>query len=110
MRESPIPYQKIVFVCTRARPDKAACANAARGDNSGTVLLEALRGEVEKRGLEGSVRVAQSGCMDLCAAGPNVMIFDGNNAYTWCSGVIHADIPALVDRHLQYPSLDSSPA
>ncbi len=95
MKESKVPYKKMIFVCTHTREGESACSNPERGKNCGMELVELLREEVKKRGLKGKIRVAKSGCMDLCAQGPNIMVFDGKGSYEWHSHVTQEDIPEL---------------
>ena len=96
MKARPVPYKKVLFVCVNARTDgRAACANEGR---CGEALLHALKEEAERLGLKGVVRVARSGCFDLCAQGPNVLVWpDG----VWLRGVAEADVPEIVRAHLQ---------
>lgn len=91
MEKKTVPYRKTVFVCTNTRADgRVACANPGRG---GERICAALKEEVKKAGLKGQVRVARSGCLDLCAQGPNLFIYpDGE----WRSGVRPEDLPELV--------------
>ena len=91
MQAKNIPYRKTVFVCTNKREDgRIACANPGQG---GDEICEKLKVYVNQAGLKGKVRVARSGCLDLCAQGPNVFVYpDGQ----WCSGVQEEDLPALI--------------
>ena len=100
MKESKVPYKKIIFVCTHAREGESACSNPERGKNCGMELVEILREEVKIRGLKGKIRIAKSGCMDLCAQGPNIMIFDEKGAYTWANNVTQEDLPAFIEKNL----------
>ncbi len=100
MIERKVPYQKTAFVCTNLRDGEAACGNSNRGENSGFKLVELLRDEVKKRGLKGKIRIAKSGCMDLCGAGPNIMIFDEKGDYTLLSKVTKEDIPQIVQKYI----------
>ena len=99
MNISPIPFKKMIFVCTNSREGESACANLERGVNSGLELIGPLREELKKRGLKGKIRVARSGCMDLCGKGPNLMVFDEKGDYTLYSKVSHLDIPNLIEKH-----------
>jgi (2Fe-2S) ferredoxin len=101
MKQARVPFKRMVFVCTHQREGEAACANAGHGENRGDLLVELLREELKKRGLKGKIRIAKSGCMDVCAAGPNLMIFDEKGDYTWLSGVTRENIPALADQYLK---------
>ena len=93
MKSRPVPYRRTVFVCTNVRADgRAACANPGRG---GDRVCEVLKKAVKDAGLKREIRVARSGCLDLCAEGPNVFIQpDGQ----WASGVSEADVPELLKR------------
>lgn len=99
MKQAPVPYRSMIFVCTHARDGEAACANADRGEHGGQHLVEILREELKKRGLKGKIRVAKSACMDVCAAGPNIMIFDAKGEYRWCSRVKREDLPELIEKY-----------
>lgn len=91
MDYNELPYQKIVFVCCnqRAAGERVCCA-AGRGQE----IRDALKRLVKERGLKSRIRVSQSGCMDRCEDGPNVMIFPDNR---WISHVTPDDVPAILD-------------
>ncbi|OGR84548.1 MAG: hypothetical protein A2901_08490 [Elusimicrobia bacterium RIFCSPLOWO2_01_FULL_54_10] len=94
-----MPFKRMMFVCTNVREGgEAACGNAERGEACGFKLVEKLREEVKKRGLKGKIRVAKSGCMDLCALGPNIMVFDESGSYTIFNRVAAEDVPGLAER------------
>ena len=101
METRKVPYQRTIVVCGNVREDgSAACANPSRGEDRGDAILEALKAEAKRLGLKGKIRVARSGCLDLCAKGPNLFIFpDG----VWLSGVTLADVPRLVETYLTPP-------
>jgi (2Fe-2S) ferredoxin len=91
MEKKSVPYRKTVFVCTNVRTDgRAACANPGRG---GAELCEALKKAVKDAGLKGKVRVAKSGCLDLCALGPNAFVYPGGQ---WLSGLKPEDAPEIL--------------
>jgi len=91
MEKRPVPYRKSVFVCANLREDgRLACANPGRG---GDKLCEALQRAVKEAGLKGKVRVARSGCLDLCSQGPNLFIFPEGECY---SGVREEDLPEIL--------------
>ena len=93
MEKQDLPFQKILFVCVNNR-ENGELACSARGSKA---IQEHLKQIAKDRGLKGKVRVSQSGCMDLCAKGPNVMVFPDN---VWYSGVTESDIPKIVEAHL----------
>jgi (2Fe-2S) ferredoxin len=93
MKSEKVPYLKTVFVCTNVRADgRVACGNPGRG---GLELCEALKKGAKARGLKGKVRVARSGCLDLCEKGPNVFLYpDGQ----WLSGLTPEDADGILDK------------
>lgn len=93
MNKKPVPFAKTVFVCTNAREGgRVACGNPGRG---GLELCEALKHAVKEKGLKGRIRVARSGCLDLCEQGPNAFVYPGGE---WLSGVTAADVPAIIEK------------
>ncbi|MCX7819254.1 MAG: (2Fe-2S) ferredoxin domain-containing protein [Kiritimatiellae bacterium] len=90
MRSQPTPYRIHIWVCVNRREDGSkACGNELQ-----MRLKDALKAAVEARGWKGRVRVSHSGCMGLCAQGPNVMVHPLGR---WYSGVTEADVPAILD-------------
>jgi len=86
-----LPFEKIIFVCTNLRADgeRACCMNGGGG-----ALRDTLKAMVKARQLRSKVRVSQSGCMDKCEDGPNIMIFPDN---VWFSHVTEADLEPILD-------------
>lgn len=91
MERNPLPHRKVVFVCVNERPagERVCCASCG-----GQAIRDALKAQVKERKLSNTIRVSQSGCMDRCEQGANVMIFPDN---VWLSGVTEADVPAILD-------------
>lgn len=93
MDKKKVPFSKTVFVCTNARDaGRVACGNPGRG---GLELCESLKRAIKENGLKGKVRVARSGCLDLCEQGPNAFIYPGDE---WLSGVTAADVPEILKK------------
>ncbi len=90
MRTNPIPYERTIFVCTNKREGKEACANPGRG---GDKICEKLKAYVKENGLKGKIRVARSGCLDLCSQGPNIFVYPEGK---WHSNVQEKDLPELI--------------
>jgi len=67
------------------------------GAGSGQVL-EALRREVNARGLGDEVQVTMCGSLGLCEHGPNLVVYPEG---IWYSGVTPADVPEIVRSHFQ---------
>ena len=102
------PYLKHLYVCVNQRePGKSCCAaggpSGAASDSrshaagGGEAILEKLKAAVKERGLKGRVRVSRSGCMDLCAQGPNVMVYPDHQ---WYSHVTLEDVDRIIADHL----------
>jgi (2Fe-2S) ferredoxin len=93
MDKKPVPYKKTVFVCVNVREGgRVACGNPGRG---GVELCESLKHAVKEKGLKGKVRVAKSGCLDLCEQGPNAFVYPGDE---WLSGVSVKDVPEILKK------------
>jgi (2Fe-2S) ferredoxin len=93
MKSGRVPYRKTVFVCTNTRADgRVACGNPGRG---GVELCAALKEGAKRLGLKGKVRVARTGCLDLCEQGPNVFVYpDGE----WLSGLSASDAESILKK------------
>ncbi len=83
---------RYVFVCTNRRPDdnpKGSCAH--KGSEA---LLSALKGAVAAAGLNATVRVQASGCLDVCWMGAVVAVMPD---MAFLGTLTEADVPVLVD-------------
>ena len=89
MERGRVPYQKIVFVCVNKREPQETCC--AHRDSEG--IAAALKARIKELGLSRQVRISKSGCQDLCAKGPNVMVFPD---HAWYYGVTPDDVERIV--------------
>jgi (2Fe-2S) ferredoxin len=92
MLKFPAPFPTAIFVCTHKRPDghpKPCCA-----DRGGKDLREELREMVRERGLEGQVKVFQSGCIGACEQGPTALRYPDGQLML---GVAREDLAAILD-------------
>lgn len=91
MEPRAVPYRRTIFVCTHERADgRSACANPGK---DGQAICEALKRAVKQAGLKTEIRVARSGCLDLCEKGPNAFVYPEGR---WHCGLTLADVPELV--------------
>ena len=90
MKKQPQPHKRIVFVCTNCREsgERVCC-----GGQGGLALRDKLKDMVKARKLRGRIRVSQSGCLDRCEEGPNIMVFPDN---IWYSHVSEADLETIL--------------
>lgn len=91
MDKKPVPFKRTLFVCTnsRAEGERVSCGPA------GLKLWGLIKEEAAKQGLKGKVRVAKSGCLDVCEQGPNAFCYPENE---WFSKLSEADVPAVVKK------------
>lgn len=90
MQRKVSPHVCHVLVCTNDRHGaRKACA-----DGDSIKLREHLKELVQQRpDLRAKVRVSASGCLGLCAEGPNVIIYP---QAIWFSAVTFADASRLM--------------
>jgi len=90
MQRGTSPYICHLLVCVNDRGGAArACA-----DGGGVALKDALKRGVAERGYRPRVRVSQTGCLGLCASGPNVIVYPQGVCF---SCVTEADVPDILD-------------
>lgn len=92
MIQQPTPYLCHIFVCSNARENNPA--NPGCGAKGGSDLKAKLKAMIAERGWRGNVRVSTTGCMGLCASGPNVIVYPQGIHF---SGVTVADLPAVIE-------------
>jgi (2Fe-2S) ferredoxin len=88
-------FRHHVFVCENHREpgDPRGCC----ADRGGEAVREALKRELARQGLEGTVRANGAGCLDACADGPSMVVYPEG---VWYGHVTPADVPEIVERHL----------
>ncbi|MGD8292820.1 MAG: (2Fe-2S) ferredoxin domain-containing protein [Desulfobacterales bacterium] len=88
-KQNESPYVSHVFVCTNDRGGKRkSCA-----DNNSQRIKAKLKDAVNEKGWKGKVRISTSGCLGLCATGPNVMIYPQQ---IWFSEVFPDDVNNII--------------
>ena len=94
MKESNVPYDKQIFVCTNdAKGEKASC-----GDHQGEAVFRELRRIAKEKGLHPRIRVAQAKCLGQCNTGVNIMIYPDN---IWYSHVNLENVEELAEKFLK---------
>lgn len=89
MKQSDAPYKCHLFVCVKTRDDgRKSC-----GNNNSPELRTVLKQEIKDRGWKDVVRVCESSCLGVCAAGPNIMVYPQK---IWFSAVSTDDIPQIL--------------
>ena len=89
--EQTAPYLCHIFVCTNDRKgERKSCA-----DGNSPALRVLLKNEIKNLGLQGRVRVSQSGCMGLCKKGPNVILYPQK---IWFSDVGESDVHEILSK------------
>jgi (2Fe-2S) ferredoxin len=86
-------YKRHVFVCINERPaghPKGCCL-----EKGSAAIRDAMKAELQKRGLAGIVRANNSGCLDACAFGPSMVIYP---EAIWYGGVKKEDVPEIVEQ------------
>ena len=88
-------FERHIFICGNVRP-----AGHPRGccDPTGRAELQKLfKQKLAERGLKGRVRANQSGCLDQCEHGPNLVVYP---EAIWYGGVTLADVDEIVESHI----------
>jgi (2Fe-2S) ferredoxin len=94
---SPLPYKQLIFVCTNSRApgERISCAGEGR---CGQQVLDQLKKYVSQHDLKKNVRVAKSGCQELCERGPSISVMPQNVCLT---GVRTEDVPSIIETYLK---------
>jgi (2Fe-2S) ferredoxin len=86
-------FERHLFVCTNERPPghpKGCCREKGSEE-----IRAALKSELKRRGLAGTIRANASGCLDACEFGVSMVIYPEG---IWYGGVTLADVPQIIER------------
>ncbi len=72
------------------------CAGAGCISSGGNALKDMLAAELKKRGLDGEVKIVETGCMGPCDRGPVMLVHPEGTFY---QRVTALDVPRLVEEH-----------
>lgn len=86
-------FKKHVFICTN---DKEAPKKSC-GSIHGMELVEAFKASIKEKGLHLDIRAQKSGCLDICAFGPSMVVYPEG---VWYGNVALTDVEEIVESHL----------
>lgn len=88
-------FEKHIFICGNQRPaghPRGSCDPAGKAE-----LQRFFKQKLAERGLKGRVRANQSGCLDQCEHGPNLVVYP---EAVWYGGVTVADVEDIIESHI----------
>src|SRR5271169_5816409 len=88
-------FEKHIFICGNQRPPgapRASCDPTGQGE-----LQKSFKEKLAALGLKGKVRANQSGCLDQCEHGPNLVVYP---EAVWYGHVTLADVDEIIDSHI----------
>ncbi len=86
-------YKKHVFICTNQKPaPKRSC-----GEERGLALVDAFKEGLKNRGLQVEIRAQKTGCLDVCAFGPSLVVYPEGIFY---GNVQLSDVEEIIESHL----------
>jgi (2Fe-2S) ferredoxin len=93
--------ERHVFVCTNERPEghPRGCCHAKGAE----VILKSLKEKAAAAGLQNQIRVQKSGCLDVCEAGPALVVYPEGVWYGQLAPVgtpeLEAQLLSIVESH-----------
>ena len=88
-------FEKHIFICGNQRPPGAprrCCDPAGQAE-----LQKSFKEKLAARGLKGRVRANQSGCLDQCEHGPNLVVYP---EAVWYGKVTLDDVDEIIESHI----------
>lgn len=73
------------------------CGGTGCTSSESMIILQNLKNELKKHGIENEIEVVRTGCFGLCELGPIVIVYPEGAFY---SKVKPEDVPELVEEHL----------
>ncbi len=93
--ESPLKYEKHIFICTNQRGENAPRPSC--GEHPGIELVKAFKKAINDKKLNIPIRAQKAGCLDLCEQGPTVAVYPEGVFY---GNVQLEDVQEIVDEHI----------
>lgn len=88
-------FEKHVFVCINERkPDDPKGCCKSKGSQA---IVEAMKEEIKKRGLNKKIRINKSGCLDQCSKGVSMVVYPEG---VWYGKVTMNDVTEIIESHL----------
>ena len=88
-------FEHHIFICGNQRP--AGHPRGCCDPHAEARLQKLFKQKLAERGLKGRVRANQSGCLDQCEHGPNVVVYP---EAVWYGHVTEADVDEIIDSHI----------
>jgi (2Fe-2S) ferredoxin len=86
-------YKKHIFICTNQKPaPKKSC-----GEEHGMALVDAFKERLKDLGLQIDIRAQKTGCLDVCAFGPSMVVYPEGVFY---GKVELSDVEEIIQSHL----------
>ena len=88
-------FEHHIFICGNQRPEghpRGCCDPSAEAR-----LQKLFKQKLAARGLKGRIRANQSGCLDQCEHGPNIVIYPDA---VWYGNVSESDVDAIIESHI----------
>ena len=86
-------YEKHIFICTNDKPAPKKCC----GSDRGMELVNLFKDKIKENGLNKTMRAQKTGCLDVCAFGPGMVVYPEGVFY---GGVTPADVDEIFESHL----------
>lgn len=88
-------FEKHVFICLNERPagHPSGCCKSKGSEE----ILNLMKEEIKKRGLNKKIRVNKAGCLDQCSKGVSMVVYPEG---VWYGHVTKNDVPELIESHL----------
>jgi (2Fe-2S) ferredoxin len=86
-------YEKHVFICANQKEAPKKCC----GEAQGLALVDAFKQSLKEKGLLPRMRAQKTGCLDVCAFGPALVVYPEGTFY---GNVQLEDVEEIVERHL----------
>ena len=88
-------FEKHIFICGNQRP--AGAPRPCCDPTGQAELQKSFKEKLAARGLKGKVRANQSGCLDQCEHGPNLVVYPDA---VWYGRVTLADVDEIIESHI----------